>query len=161
MKSPGKIGQETISTIEKLACSVTQDLGLELVDVEYKSWRRQPHLIIYIDKPGGISLEDCEKMSKSLGELLDGEDPIPYRYILEVSSPGLERPLKKADDFRKFQGHDVKIKTYEKLNGSRNFKGILKNFQDGFIIIETEEGERIRINLKEVAKANLYDKNRR
>lgn len=164
MNTPGRIGKETINivekTVEKLANSVTQDLGLELVDIEYKSLRRQPHLTVYIDKPGGVSLEDCEKVSKSLGELLDGEDPIPYRYILEVSSPGPARSLKKAADFRRFQGHDVQIKTYEKMNGRRNFKGVLKNFQEDFIIIETNEGEQIRIGLKEVAKANLYEKNR-
>ncbi len=160
MDTPGKSGKVTVSTIEKIANSVTQDLGLELVDIKYRSFGKQPHLTIYIDKPEGVSLKDCEILSKSLGELLDEEDPIPFRYILEVSSPGLARPLKKAADFRRFQGHDVHIKTNEKIKGRRNFKGILKHHREDFIIIETEEGEQIRIDLKKVAKANLYVKKR-
>jgi ribosome maturation factor RimP len=158
--TPGNIRKKTVSIIENLACNVTKGLEIELVDVGYGFMGGQPHVTVYIDKPGGIFLEDCEKVSKSLGELLDLEDPIPSSYTLEVSSPGIERPLKKAADFRRFEGHDVKIKTYDKLDGRRNFKGVLKKFQEDFFILQTEEGEQIKINLKEVAKANLYYKNR-
>lgn len=160
MHTPGKIDKGTVGAIEKLADGVMQDLGLELVDVKLRSLRKQPHLTIYIDKPGGVSLNDCEKVSKLLGELLDGEDPIPHRYILEVSSPGPTRPLKKEADYRRFQGRDLQIRTYEKIDGRRNFKGVLKDFLGDSIIIETEEGVQIKIDLKEVAKANLYEKNR-
>lgn len=158
MSTPRKTGKGTISIIEKLAENVTEDLGLELVDVKFGSFGKQLHLTIFIDKPGGVSLDDCEKVSRALGVLLDGEDPIPHRYFLEVSSPGPERPLKKEADFRRFLEHDVQIRTVEKIDGRRNFKGVLKKFQDNFITIETGENEQIRIDYKEVAKANLYEK---
>ena len=160
MSTPGKMDKETVGTIEKLAESAAQDLGLELVDLGYKFTKKQLRLTIYIDKPGGVFLADCEKMSKFLGELLDEEDPIPGRYILEVSSPGPARPLKKTADFLRFRGRGIQVKTFEKINERRNFKGILKDFQDDFLLIETEKGEQIRIALREVAKANLYEKNR-
>lgn len=149
-----------VKIVENLAQRVTDSLEIELVDVEQRFRGRRLHLTVYIDKPGGVFLEDCEKVSKSLGELLDREDPIPSSYTLEVSSPGVERPLKKAADFRRFKGHDVKIRTREKLDGRQNFKGVLIDFGEDLITIQTVEGEQIKVELKEVAKANLYYKNR-
>jgi ribosome maturation factor RimP len=150
-----------VNIFENLARQITDSLEMELVDVEHRAGRGGgPHITVYIDKPGGVFLGDCEKVSKSLGELLDLEDPIPSRYTLEVSSPGVERPLKKAADFSRFKGHDVKIRTREKLAGRQNFKGVLTDFNDDLLTLQTAAGDQIEIKLKEVAKANLYYKNR-
>lgn len=149
-----------VKIVENLARQVTNSLEIELVDVEQRFRGRRPHITVYIDKPGGVFLGDCEKVSKSLGEQLDLEDPFPYSYTLEVSSPGVERPLKKAADFHRFKGHDIKIRTHEKLDGRQNFKGLLVDFKEDLIVLQTADGEQIKIELKEVAKANLYYKNR-
>jgi ribosome maturation factor RimP len=149
------VGNEIKNIIEALALRVTQELGYEFVDLEYKVLKGQPHVILFLDKPGGILLEDCERVSKSLGELLDLKDPVPSSYILEVSSCGVERPLKKAEDFIRFQGRYIKLKTYQKINGRKNFLGVLSSFDGEEIILQTEEGE-VPITFKEIAKANLY-----
>jgi ribosome maturation factor RimP len=152
----GKQGVE--KTIEDLALRVLNDLDLELVGIEYKPYKGRVHLVVYIDKPGGVFLEDCEHVSKFLGELLDREDPIPYSYVLEVSSPGVERPLMKKTDFDRFKGNYVKIKTFLKINGQKNFVGELKGLQNDSMALQTDEGEMINISLKDISKANLFFK---
>jgi ribosome maturation factor RimP len=159
VKADESAGKKNITKkIEELALMVTDKIGIELVGVDYKSSGKRPHLVVYIDKPGGVFLEDCEEVNKSLGEILDREDPIPSSYILEVSSPGIERPLKKPDDFRMFQGNYVKIKTSHKIKERKTFAGILKEFQEDLLIIETDEGEQFNIPLEEITKANLWYK---
>ncbi|MGI5876137.1 MAG: ribosome maturation factor RimP [Dethiobacteria bacterium] len=150
------MGNKIKKVIEALALRVTGDFGYELVDLEYKVIKGEPHVVLFIDKPGGILLEDCEQVSKSLGELLDIEDPIPSSYLLEVSSCGVERPLKKAEDYKRFQGENVKLKTFQKINGRKNFIGILSAFNGEEVILQTEEEEEVPIKLSNIAKANLY-----
>ncbi len=159
MKADESAGKKKIKKIiEELALMVTDKMGIELVGVDYKPAGKRSHVVVYIDKPGGVFLEDCEEVNKSLGEILDREDPIPSSYTLEVSSPGIERPLKKPDDFKRFQGNYVKIKTYNKIKERKNFTGILKEFREDLLLLETDEGERFNISLKEIAKANLWYK---
>ncbi|HHT45735.1 MAG TPA: ribosome maturation factor RimP [Firmicutes bacterium] len=153
-KSNNKQGVEKV--VEDLAARVLSELDLELVGIEYKSNRGRDHLVVYIDKPGGVYLEDCELVSRSLSELLDREDPIPCSYTLEVSSPGVERPLMKKEDFDRFKGHHVRIKTYTKINGQKKFTGVLKGLQNDSIVLHTDEGETINLSLKDIAKANLF-----
>ncbi len=128
--------------------------GLELVHLEYRSGGRG-HLCCYIDKPGGVTLDDCEAVSRSISDLLDAYDPIPQKYILEVSSPGAERPLTREKDFDRFRGEAVKVQTAELINGRRNFKGILEGIKDSHIALVLEEGDRVDIPLDKINKAHL------
>lgn len=150
--------KQNIKTVETLAANTLEQIGYELVDIEWKSMEGNPHIVVYIDSASGISLEDCQKVSKFLGEVLDREDPLSSRYYLEISSPGIERRLKKAEDFIRFLGRDIKVKTLDKINGSRNFRGVLKEFKDNKPTILMENGEEIKIDLIDIARANLWYK---
>lgn len=144
--------------LEEMALKVTTGMGIELVDVEYFPAGNRSRVVVYIDKPGGVFIEDCEEVNKALGEILDREDPIPSSYLLEVSSPGVERPLKKPEDYKRFKGNYVKIKTFNKINDRKNFAGILKDFEKNLVVIEIDTGEHYTIPLQEIAKANLWYK---
>ncbi len=150
--------KEIVQSVTTLAERVTAELGMEVVDVEYKTLRGQAHLIVYIDKPGGVTLSDCEEVNKLLSEALDIEDPISFSYLLEVSSPGVERPLKKPEDYKRFEGSAVQLKTYRKIGGTKNFKGLLKESYENTVLLQTEDGREIEIPFEEIAKANLWYK---
>lgn len=155
----GGTGKKNIhQIIEKLAVTVTEKLGLELVDVDYLPAGKRSRVVVFIDKPGGVFLEDCEAVNNILGKILDQADPIPSSYFLEVSSPGLERPLKKPADFQRFRGYYVKIRTKNKINERRNFLGVLKEFQEDTLVLETDDGAAFSIALSEINKANLWYK---
>lgn len=117
--------------------------GFELVDVEYVKELGNWYLRYFIDKPGGITLDDCQSISSEVGRLLDAADPIPTSYILEVSSPGVERPLKKDKDFLRYIGSFVEIKTFEKIDGKKVFTGILEDYSDGIVTIKNEQSNSI------------------
>jgi len=159
LDADGKNGRrKLIQIIEKLALEALEGSEIELVDIAYKTTKGRLHIVVFIDKPEGITLDDCEGVSRSLEDLLDIEDPIKSEYTLEVSSPGVERVLKREKDFRRFVGYHVKIRTYEKVNGRKNFAGLLKNFSEGIIQLQTEEGDIYNINLKDIASTNLWFK---
>lgn len=140
--------------IREMAESVTDEYALELVDVEYVKEGGNWFVRIFIDKPEGITHEDCQAVSNKIGEQLDEKDPIPHAYILEVSSPGIERPLKKAQDFEHFKGHLIRITTYSPVNGKKEFVGELIGLVDGNISISIE-GEEISIPMEVAAKVRL------
>lgn len=117
--------------------------GFELVDVEYVKEASTWYLRVYIDKEGGITIDDCELVSRAFSERLDKEDFIEDSYIMEVSSPGLLRPLKKDKDFQRSIGKELELKTYRMIDKTKDFKGILKAFDKETITIETEDGEKI------------------
>lgn len=142
------------SIVKELAARTAGELGMELVGVDFKTSRGGVHIIVFIDKPAGVSLDDCEQVSKSLGELLDLHDPVPSSYILEVSSPGIERPLQKREDFIRFQGEEARIKTINKIYGSKNFTGTLGEVRENSLILRTEQ-EDVEIPFQDIAKANL------
>lgn len=133
---------------------IVQDTDVELVDVEYVKEHQDWILRIFIDKEGGVDLDDCAKVSGLLDKKLDAEDPIPGAYSLEVSSPGLERPLKKATDYVRFAGRQVQIRTYSGVHGRKRFEGTLEGLRDDNVLLKWE-GETIEIPLELVAKANL------
>ena len=141
--------------VTELAVPLATSLGLDLVDVEFVTERGQTVLRILIDREAGVRLEDCERLNRLLGDELDRADPIPYSYNLEVSSAGLERPLKKESDFIRFNGKKVKIKLFASLAGVKNFSGHINGFEDGNILLRDENKEVLRIPLNQVAKANL------
>ncbi len=126
---------------EKLLMPVLEEHHFELVDVEYVKEGGSWYLRAYIDKPGGITVDDCEIVNRELGDLLDEQDFIEDSYILEVSSPGLGRPLKKQRDFERSLGEEVEIRTYRMMNKQKEFRGILKAYDEGTVTIETEEGQ--------------------
>ncbi len=150
--------KKTTEIVEDLFAVIAGEAGVELVDVEMKTSQGRLHLVVYIDQPQGITLEDCERVHRLLGELMDMKDPIPSSYMLEVSSPGIERPLKKKDDFIRFSGRYVQIKTYRKLEGQKNFKGLLVGMEDDRLVLQLENGREVRMDLGEISKAQLWDK---
>ena len=126
---------------EALLLPIVEREGFELVDVEYVKEAGNWYLRGYIDKPGGIAINDCEVISRALSDKLDEEDFIEDSYILEVSSPGLGRPLKKERDFERSLGEEVEIRLYKALNKQKEFTGILKAYDKETVTIETAEGE--------------------
>ncbi len=143
------------ATIEELVSEITEPLNFEIVDVEYVKEAGEYYLRVYLDKEGGISLNDCESVSRQLSEVLDVKDPIKDNYFLEVSSPGLDRPLKKDKDFVRYAGRDVEIKLYKPLNGSKQFEGTLVGLTDENTIKVIINDEEVEFNRKEVALVRL------
>ena len=141
-------------TAEELAVKVTDPLGLELVDVEFVKEAGEYYLRIYIDKEGGVKIEDCEAASRRISDLLDEIDPISEAYILEVSSPGLFRVLKKDKDFERSIGKTVLVKFFKAVDGEKQIRGELENFDDAGFVIVTESGN-ISVSRENVAKISL------
>ena len=140
---------------ETLLLPIIEKNRFELVDVEYVKEGGTWSLRAYIDKPGGITVDDCEVVNRALGELLDEEDFIEESYVLEVSSPGLGRPLKKEKDFLRSIGEEVEIRTYRAVEGQKEFKGILRAYDKETVTIETEGGESLTLKRAEIALIRL------
>lgn len=133
---------------------ILESQGMELVDLEYRRESQGWVLRLYIDRQGGISVNDCAEASGEVGAVLEIRDLIPNPYVLEISSPGLSRPLKKREHFEKYQNRLVKIKTFEPLEGRRNFKGTLLGLEGESVRLEVE-GRIYEIPFQNIAKANL------
>ncbi len=129
---------------EEILNPIVEEYGFELVDVEYVKEGSTWYLRAYIDKPGGISIDDCEAVSRRLSDILDEKDYIDDAYILEVSSPGLGRPLRKEKDFRRSLGEEVEVRTYRMIEKQKEFTGILKEYDEKTVTIE-EDGGNVRI----------------
>lgn len=125
---------------EALLQPIIERHAFELVDVEYVKEGSQWYLRVYIDKPGGITIDDCEVVSREFSEILDAQDYIEDSYIFEVSSPGLGRPLKKEKDFQRNLGKEVEIRTYRIVDKQKEFRGILKQYDSDTVTIEQEDG---------------------
>lgn len=126
---------------EALLQPLMTEHGFELVDVEYVKEAGNWYLRAYIDKPGGISVDDCEVISRALSDRLDEEDYIEESYILEVSSPGLGRPLKKEKDFARSIGKEIEVRTFRAIDGQKEFTGVLKEYSKESFTIIMEENE--------------------
>ena len=124
---------------EEILLPIIEEYGFELVDVEYVKEGGTWYLRTYIDKEGGISIDDCEKVSRRLSDILDEKDYIDDTYIMEVSSPGLGRPLKKEKDFKRSLGKEVDIRTYRKIDKQKEFTGILKDYDKDTVTIELDD----------------------
>ena len=146
--------EEIEAYAENLFLPITQKHGFELVDVEYVKEAGSWYLRVYIDKEGGIAVDDCEVISRILSDWLDQTDFIEESYILEVSSPGLGRPLKKERDFERSLGEEVEIRLYKALNKQKEFTGILKAYDKETVTIETAEGELV-FNRSDIALIRL------
>ncbi len=141
--------------LRSLAEPLLTDLGFELVDVVFATEYGRKVLRFFIDKPGGVTIDDCTQASRELSTLLDVQDPIPQRYTLEVSSPGLDRPLVKEKDFIRYAGKKVKIKTKEPIEGRRNFKATIDSVGDKSISVTDFDGRRFVIELAQIDRARL------
>ena len=141
--------------VRGIARRAAEERGLELVHVEFAGGARAPVVRVFIDKPGGVTHEDCSEVSTHVGTVLDVEDFIPGAYTLEVSSPGLERGLYGLGDFEKFAGRPAKLKTRNPVNGQRNFRGRIEGVEGEDVIFEDKATGRVRVPASEVAKANL------
>lgn len=136
---------------EALLIPFAEEHGIEIVDVEFEKEAGEWYLRIYIDKEGGVGIDDCELISRYIDPVLDEEDFITQAYTLEVSSPGLTRPLKKEKDFIRHSGDYVELKLYSAYEGYKDFVGILKAFDADSVTLEFEEGETIRFERKNIA----------
>lgn len=148
------MSKKVTEQVAELALPLAEELHLELVDVEYTREAGRYYLRVFIDKPGGVNLDDCQALSEKLGVLLDEEDPIPHAYVLEVSSPGIERPLKKAGDFARFSGRLARIKTFAPIAGRRQFTGRLLAVAGEEVKLAVD-GQEVAVPLEKIASARL------
>jgi len=140
--------------VSRLVGPVLEDMGYELVDVEYITHYGRWVLRLYVDKEGGITLDDCAQVSREVGDLIDVKDIIDHEYVLEVSSPGLNRPLKKEKDFLRALGKKIRVRMSSPVEGRRNFTGTLMRFQEGTLGLEMED-RLVTLPWQEVEKASL------
>ena len=142
-------------TLVDLARSVVEPMGYELVGVEFHTRSVNPLLRVYIDSESGVTLDDCQRVSHQLGGVLDVEDPISGPYTLEISSPGLDRPLFEARHFDRFAGAQARLQLREPLDGRRKLMGRLLGMRDGDVAIVDSEGREWRVPLERIEKARL------
>ena len=147
--------EEYEAKTEALLSPIVEEYGFELVDVEYVKEGSNWYLRAFIDKPGGITINDLEGVSRKLSDLLDEEDFISDAYILEVSSPGLGRPLKKDRDFDRSIGEEIEVHLYRSLNGNKQYVGLLKSYDKDTITIEDEDGSEIALDRVNVSLVRL------
>jgi len=140
--------------VKALIEPVVTGLGYELVGVEHLAQGRHSLLRVYVDSDAGITVDDCADVSRQLSAMLDVEDPLPGAYSLEVSSPGVDRPLFEAADFERFSGQQARIRLAAPLDGQRKFKGVLKGIQNNNVLL-MEDGREVSVPLDRIAKANL------
>ena len=148
------MSKEIVDQVRTIAQAILSEEGMELVNIEYRRESKGWVLRLYLDKEGGVTLDDCTRVSQEVGRSLDIEDLIRNPYTLEVSSPGLTRPLRTEKDFMKYRHRLIRIKTVNPIENRRKFKGRLLGFSENRIEIEIE-GEVFQIPLSNVAKANL------
>ena len=146
----------TEKRIEELIQPTVTEMGYELVDVEFVKEGPNWYLRIFIDKEGGVTIDDCEAVSKTLEKIFDEKDPIEQAYFLEISSPGIDRPLKKKEDFIKYNGEMVDVKLYKPYEGSKEYTGKLVGYDenDGTVTIEVDD-KNIAFTKKEIAGIRL------
>ena len=143
-----------IKEVTLLIEPVLEEMDVELVDMEYLSEHGRWVLRIYVDQEGGINLDGCARVSREIGDLIDVKEIIQHEYVLEVSSPGLNRPLKKEKDFLRSVGNKVKVRMVAPVEGRRNFTGYLRDYRDGMLFVDVKD---ILVSLPrtDVEKANL------
>ena len=146
--------RQSMNHLWELFEPVITGMGYELVEIEFNAHPKNKILRLYIDKEGGVVIEDCSAVSHQISALIDVEDPIEGFFNLEVSSPGLDRPLRKISDYVRFAGEQVKLKTSMPHDGQRNFKGQIKAVNDDLVVIECE-GKEVSLPVSAIEKARL------
>jgi len=148
------MNKDRISSLRSLIEPILEPEDIELIDLEFKLERGAWVLRLYIDTPGGVTLKHCELVSRQVGAMLDMEDPVEHSYMLEVSSPGINRVLRREKDFINYAGSQVKVKARSKLGGKRNFRGILMGMEGNMIILDVD-GKRVEISPEDLDHARL------
>lgn len=152
------MGSNVIKVTEELVVPILDSMNLELVDIEFEKEGKNWFLRVFVDKEGGVDIEECGQVSEQLSERLDKEDPVTFPYFLEVSSPGAERPLKNQKAFQQHVGNNVYVKLYEPLEDEKEYEGKLISLEDGIVILEVKVKTRkkqIEIPYDKIAKARL------
>lgn len=148
------MGRQAPNNLRNLIEAAVQGLGYELVGVEYLSQGRRSMVRVYIDTPEGVTVDDCARASHQISGVLDVDEPISGQYVLEVSSPGLDRPLFTTEDFRRFTGSRVRLRISPPLDGRRNFSGVLRGLRDNLVVLTQEDGD-VEIPLHHIEQARL------
>ena len=153
---------DVVAQVRALAERVAGSYGLEIFDVQFRREGQGLVLRVRIDRPGpaatadeSVSVDDCAHVSRDLSAILDVEDVVPDAYTLEVSSPGLDRPLRDADDYRRFSGRRAKLVMREAVDGQKYFKGRLGGIDDNAVLIDADDGRRHRVPIEVITRANL------
>ena len=144
-----------VAKIDKIAADAAAQNGGEFVHSEIVGSLRNAVVRIYIDKPDGVTIEDCSTVSRAMEAVMDAEDFMPSAYVLEISSPGLERPLFKLADFERFTGKKAKVKASEAIDGQANFNGRIVGVEGDEVLFEDKTNGNVRIPFEKIAKANL------
>lgn len=151
MKNIDELGEK----IKKIIEPVINADGIELYDIEFNRMRGKGFLRVFIEKEGGVTIEDCGRISREIEATLDVEDPIPFSYVLEVSSPGLDRPLKKLEDFNKYSGNMVRVTTLEPVENQTFFIGTIAKVENDEISLLLPKDRQVIIPFKNISKARL------
>ena len=153
---------DVVGSIRLLAGRVAASYGLEIFDVQFRREAQGMVLRVQLDRPGpaataedSVSVDDCANVSRDLSAILDVEDLVPTTYTLEVSSPGLDRPLRGADDYVRFAGRRAKLVMRERIDGQGFFKGVLAGVDEGYVLIDAEDHKRHRVPIGIITRANL------
>ena len=151
--------QNTVQRVEEIIKPFAEELGIEIWDVRFAKEGADWYLRIFIDKQGGVSIDDCVDLTHAITKPLDEEDPIAQSYILEVSSPGIERELTREEHFAKSIGSPVMIRAIRPIDGTRDFKGIMTSYKDKKITVKLNDGNEITFDKKDVSHVKLDDFN--
>ena len=141
--------------IEEIARPVVEEEGCSLWDVEYVREAGTWYLRVFIDREGGVSIDDCERVSRRLDPILDEKDPIPESYVFEGGSAGADRELKRPRDFEQFMGNDIEVRLYRPVDGSKHYTGTLSGYEDGTVTL-TQGEKTLRFPKEQVAQVRLY-----
>ncbi|MCL2852862.1 MAG: ribosome maturation factor RimP [Defluviitaleaceae bacterium] len=147
--------KEIEKKVEELALPICAGLGVNLWAVEYVKEAGSWFLRVYIDRDGGVTIDDCEAVSRKLEGMLDARDFIDSAYVLEVGSPGIDRPLKRPEDYEKYYGEYVDIKLYKAINKTKSFQGKLRGLAGSVVTIETDDGQVLEFELPSIASCRL------
>ena len=150
-------GGNTVAVVRQIVEPIAQQLGLSIWDIRFVKEGTQWYLRIFIDKPGGVSIDDCVDMTHAINKPLDDADPIEQAYLLEVSSPGIERELTRPEHFEISAGKKIKVKTIRPIDGQREFSGILEGFDDGNVTLRCADGAERTFTKKDASWIKLDD----
>jgi ribosome maturation factor RimP len=152
----GKMGKDELSDkVQGIIEPVINSLGVELDDLEVGKMRGKGLLRVFIDKEKGVTIDDCETVSREIAAVLDVEDPIPYSYVLEVSSPGLDRPLRKPADFKRFKGNTIRVVTTDPIDEQTFFVGKISMAGDSGVILDLPKKNKVTIPYEIISRARL------
>ncbi|MCI6771119.1 MAG: ribosome maturation factor RimP [Oscillospiraceae bacterium] len=150
-------GGNTVAAVRKIVEPIAEQLGLEIWDIRFLKEGTTWYLRIFIDKDGGVSIDDCVEMTRAINKPLDEADPIEQAYCLEVSSPGIERELTRDEHFLKCIGQKIMVRTIRPIDGKRDFKGVLESYDNGTIGFRADDGSGLAFTKKEVSFVKLDD----